>query len=765
MRTLWTYTGFPFNLSSLTARIVFTALWLLCLFCLLVGSLTWVHVKSFTDETDGLQGIDARVVKSVVYDRHGNRLNQTYQNHWNLHDQLSLENIPEFLSQSVVIAEDKRFYQHSGPDWLARLSAAWQNVRSLRIVRGASTITEQVVRMLRPRPRTLWSRWLEGWEAKALEQRYSKADILEFYLNQVPYGAQRRGVQQASRYYFGRDANTLNPKEMLVLAVLVRSPSGLSPLRPNPRLEQTIDALAERLYKTGVLSATAKVRLLKSNLSIAKVKEPVDVSHFIRHVDGEQQMLRRAGVVRDVASVIHSTLDSELQIKVQKLLDTRLDALADYSVENGAVLVVDHHSNEVLCWVVGRADDSEQSFNRINAVLTPRQPGSALKPFIYALALEQGWNAATIIDDSPLQSKVGSGLHEYQNYSRRYYGPISLREALGNSLNIPAVKAVKFVRIEAYLSFLHRLGIDNVSEHPQIYGEGIALGNAEISLYELVQAYSVLARMGRFSPLSVAQNTSNPVVQSSEDSWVVDAAVASLVADILSDPHAREKEFGRHSILNFPYRTAVKTGTSSDYHDAWAIGFNDRYTAGVWMGNLNYQPMQEVTGSAGPAVVLRSVFHELNRNRDVQPLYLSDDLHRMRICRSTGEPATGNCAFKDELFTLKQKLAFIHDSSPQQHANADIHQDTPRITQPSQRLNIAVDPRIPDEAEYFKFELVSSGGVDRVDWYLNGKLSASTSSENMLWQVARGEFQAHALVWQSGDDIPVKTEIVNFSVH
>lgn len=794
----------------------------------LVCATQW-QLESFAESGDGIDQVALSVAKPVVYDRYGKRLSYTYENPWNVHDQLPLEEVPLFLQQAILVAEDQRFYQHRGPDWRARSHAVWQNLLALRVVRGASTISEQVVRMLRPRPRTLWSRWLEGWEAGALEQDSGKTDILEFYVNQVPYAARRRGVALAARYYFGRDIDTLNRKEMLALAVMVRSPSGLSPLRPNPRLEKAIATLAERMQGRGLVTPKQKQRLLAQSLleefapatkatngfqagfdAAASVEQgqqgeqqPLDSSHFVRHVQSQYQLYEATHFVAHAAPVIHSSLDTQLQHSIQRMVDTRLARLAGKKVGSAGVLVVDHCSNEVLSWVVSHVGQAKQRFNQIDTVRVPRQPGSALKPFLYALALQKGWHAATLIDDSPTQARVGQGLHEYHNYSHRYYGLIPLREALGNSLNIPAIKTVDYVGTENYLGFLRRVGIHSLDDHPHVYGDGIALGNGEISLFELVQAYTTLARQGHFVALKVLQDRAVAGAgangrlppksacfsyQAEGTSQVMDATAASLIADILADPGARDKEFGRHSILNLPYQTAVKTGTSSDYRDAWALGFNDRFTVGVWMGNMDYQPMVEVTGSTGPATVLRSVFHQLNKNRDVQVLALDQDLRRIRICRDTGrmvgeDSEYQSCEMRDELFSIEQ-LAALKQPSIHTDARAagpvkngsDIDSDEsvrltreltsgPRISKPSQGLNIALDPRIPDASEYFEFELSGIGKIKRVDWYVNNEFLSTTTAGRLQWQVARGIFETYAVVWQQQNELPLRTSTVTYRVH
>ncbi len=403
-----------------------------------------------------------------------------------------------------------------------------------------------------------------------------------------------------------------------------------------------------------------------------------------------------------------------------------------------------------MSWVVGYAGLKDKAFNQLDAVRTRRQPGSALKPLLYTNAFLRGWTAATQLDDSPLAEGVGLGMHTYHNYSRSHYGNISVREALGNSLNIPAIRTIQFVGPEKFLSFLRELGVESLSQHPNVYGDGLALGNGELTLFELVEAYTVLARMGDHKPLTALQGEH----RQRNNRRIFSADIASLVADILSDPAARQKEFGWNSILNFPHQTAVKTGTSSDYRDAWALGFNDKYTVGVWVGNLDYSPMHEVTGSTGPALVLRAIFNELNRNRDAKPLYMSQQLVKHRICIATGQTADGKCEARDEWF--------VSGTGPEKLPMSD---NKIRLRKPSRGLSLAMDPRIPDEHEYFEFSLSKLENVERVRWFVNEKLMATTNISRYLWKLSPGKFTARAEVLQVGQIVPVKTDTVKYQVN
>ncbi len=545
--------------------------------CLLIG-LVWLTVRDMQALPASFDEVLAEADRVQLLDRHGQPLSITYQNRWNVHDRVVLHDIPLFVRRAFIVSEDRRFFRHHGVDWLARLHALQQNLVHDGTRRGASTITEQVLRMLVPRPRTLWSKWLESWQAVLLERRFGKQEILEFYLNQVPYAANRRGVKQAARYYFDRDLGTLSHREMLALVVLVRAPSRLDGYRHPGAMNTAIGRLAARLRDNGDLSKTQFQALQKETLVLHEPALDIHAEHFLRHVLARVRS-------RPQAQRITTTLDGSLQKALQGILDQRLRVLRQRQVNNGALLVAEHGSGEVLAWVVAGANDSDWPGAKIDAVTAYRQPGSAIKPLLYAQALSRGWTAATVLDDAPLQEAVGDGLHRYHNYSRRHYGPVSLREALANSLNIPALKTIQFVGVGAYLDLLRSLGFAGLTRHPDYYGDGLALGNAEVTLLELVQAYAVLANRGVYQELQVLRQEA----AGEEKKSIFSPEVSSLVGNILADGTARRLEFGTASVLNMPRQTAVKTGTSSDFRDSWTIAYDDRYVVGIWWATWTIQ--------------------------------------------------------------------------------------------------------------------------------------------------------------------------------
>ena len=674
--------------------------------CLLLLGLT--TACSVSDPTVRFSALHAAPQRAQVLDRHGVPLSYSYQDAWNLDDQVALGEIPGALVEVFVAAEDQRFRQHRGVDWQARLNALLQNLKAGRTVRGASTITEQLVRILQPRPRNLWARWLEGWEAMLLERSAGKSEILEMYLNQVPYAAHRRGVVQAARYYFDRELGTLNHLQMQTLAVLVRAPSALDPRRG--------DEAALRKRVTHLRRRMGIEPIERWELDLAVPREPPPAAHFVR-------MLREA---ERPAGPVRSTLDAALQGDLTALLQQRLAAMVEASVGNGAIVVVDHHTSEVLAWVVAGARS-----RHIDAVRVPRQPGSTLKPFLYAMALERGWQADTLIDDKPLATPVGRGLHRFRNYSRSYHGEITLRQALGNSLNLPAVRAAEFVGVPAFLGTLRELGFAALDQPAEHYGVGLVLGNGEVTLQQLVSAYAALANKGVHVPL---RSSSAPAAASPRR--VFSPEVASLVANILADADARRLQFGGDSVLNFPRQTAVKTGTSQDHRDAWAVGFDDRYVVGVWLGNLDRRATRGLSGARGPALLMRSAFSRLNRHRPAAPLWLSP-----RLVRSDGE------------LRLPGSKAVALRETPQPQ---------PRLVSPTPGLVVARDPRLPIEAQAMEFRVEDVAAGSEVRWRLNGEALASLEPR-VAWPLVQGEHRL-AVVVRNAEGLEVSAREVQFLV-
>lgn len=686
----------------------------------LIGGLVVATTTQLRPPPENLAAVAAGLPHPQVLARDGRPLSRSWVHEWNQYDQVRLDEVPELLTRAIILAEDQRFAEHGGLDHRARAHAVLQNLRAGRVVRGASTISEQVIRMLHPRPRTVWTRWLEGWEARQLERQASKLDILEFYLNQVPFAAQRRGIQQASRYYFGRDISTLNSKEVVALAVLVRSPVGMSPHQPGSRarLESRIAALEQRLVATGDLPAGALAGLSMST------PEAHALTAFPNFPTAVAAVRSQTG---PTPAPVHSTLDLAAQHQLSALLHEHLNRLAERKVQHGAALLIHNDSGEVRAWVTATVEGIEPS--HIDAVLVPRPPGSTLKPFVYAAAMARGWTPSTVLRDEPLEELVGEGLHIYHNFSRRHYGDVSLRDALGNSLNIPAIRAIRYVGVGEFIDFGRALGLTGLDYNPEHYGDGLAIGNAPLSLFELTRAYGVLARRGRaLQPRLVAQHDDGVVPEQ-----LIDPQVAILIGDILADQRARGREFGTNSVLTLPHQTAIKTGTSSNYRDAWTFAYNDSYTLGVWMGNLDFARTDGLTGSIGPAVVTRNMLDWLNRHRVSRPLQRGDRLVRHTVCVEDGFLAREGCSLRDEWFADWMEPGF--------RARGAI---SARILTPMDEAEYARDPRVSSAAQAIVFHVAEHESLGAVDWVLNGHEEGSSDVASFRWPLRPGHHRLQA---------------------
>lgn len=514
-----------------------------------------------------------------------------------------LQEISPTLQQAVLVAEDKRFYSHSGIDLLAAGSAFLDNLHRSR-ARGASTITMQLAKLLNaPADGSSQNSWLAKLkqirDALALELHWNKSQILEAYLNRVTFRGELVGVDAAARGLLAKGPNGLDNIDAAILASLIKSP-GASRSRLAKRACAMLQAMptftGTQSKPASCMQVTLRTALLPSlPFPIAGMD---DAPHLARH------LLNKNG------QQLKSSIDARVQRFARDTLRTHLAQLADQNVEDGAVVVLDNKSGEVLAYVGSSGDLSGAA--EVDGVAALRQPGSTLKPFLYALAIDQGWlNASSVLDDSPLALTTPSGLYIPQDYDRHFQGAVSVRTALGASLNVPAIRTLTLVGVDPFLDKLRGLGLSSLTYDADHYGFGLALGGAETTLLQLTNAYRALANGGKWQAISFTPiNTS----QAHDETRQVFSPQASfIIGDILSDPSARTITFGLSSPLSTRTWAAVKTGTSKAMRDNWAIGYSDRYTVGVWVGNFSGAPMWDVSGITGAAPVWRDVIEHLHR--------------------------------------------------------------------------------------------------------------------------------------------------------
>jgi penicillin-binding protein 1C len=635
---------------------------------------------------------NGEAIQRLRIDLHGRRLAWT-----------PLARISPILVATVIQAEDKRFYEHGGVDWTALASAAidsWFKDRR----RGASTLTMQLVGQLDPalRPRRKQRSYAQKWDqieqARALEKSWSKQQILEAYFNLVTYRGELQGVAAAAQGLFGKAPDGLDEAESLLLSSLLRSPDA-TPALVAKRACQLAETAGAKTACT-VLQARAAADLGRAY----DIAPDVALAPLVA-----RQLLKTAG------QETRSTLDAATQRFAAQALTDQLRQLADSHVQEGAVLAVDNRTGEVLAYVSGGPDSAGYY---VDGVQAPRQAGSTLKPFLYSLALERRLiTAASLIDDAPVNLSTPNGLYVPQNYDHAFKGLVSVRLALSGSLNVPAVKTLMLVGTDPFIDRLNALGFAGLTEDGDYYGYSLALGSAEVTLWQEVNAYRTLANGGRYGPLSLVPGGGRTVP-------VIDPGAAFVVADILADRGARAITFGLDSPLATPYWSAVKTGTSKDMRDNWCIGFSGRYTVGVWVGNYDGQPMRDVSGISGAAPVWLEVMNFLNGAAPGR-------------APSPPPGVVAQTVSFDPPVEPPRREWFLAGTATDRISLAPTGSVRPRIRYPGDGEILALDPDIPPANQAVFFEMAPADPAMR--WRLDGSVLTGAAP----WRPTPGE---HVLV-------------------
>ena len=646
-----------------------------------------------------------------------------------------LADVSPALRMALVLSEDKRFYEHSGVDWRAASAAAWGNLWNQR-TRGASTITMQLAGLLDgdwrqgPGGRSVVQKIGQTVAAQVLDRRWRKDQILEAYLNLVPFRGEVVGIDALSRTLFGKAAHGLDDREAAVAAALVRAPNA----RPALVAQRACGVLRDMQQRPGANGVRVDCDALDLFTTAALQRRAFDASegvapHFARY------LLRQR--FKDGAAVperVTSTLRAPLQRFAMQSLQQHLRELRGRNVEDGAVLVLDNATGQVLAWVGSSGQLSQAS--EVDAVLALRQPGSTLKPFLYGQAIaERRLTAASLVEDSPAQITTASGLYIPQNYDRQFKGWVSVRTALAASLNVPAVRTLVMVTPDAFHHQLGALGLP-LRENGDYFGYSLALGSAEVPLLHLTNAFRSLANGGRFSPVVVLPTRARPAFTPA-----LDARAAFIVGDILSDGNARARTFGTDSVLATRFWSAVKTGTSKDMRDNWAVGWSERYTVGVWVGNASGAAMHDVSGTSGAAPVWAAVMGFLHAREPSRPPRPPQGLVQWPVrfgpAGGDGDSATASLpleAARTEWFVpgTQQSVFAINNvaggalsvsaggqkRSKPAEPQADL--GPARILMPVHGTVIALDPDIPPQSQRLRLQAADLA-APRLAWRMDGK--------------------------------------------
>lgn len=667
-----------------------------------------------------------------------------------------LEKIPTELKKIFIIGEDKNFYSHFGIDIGAIIRATWQNITTNRTVSGASTITMQLSEII-----TLWNKekqvddskkslspiivkLKEIFNAMHLEAKLSKNEILEYYLNSIPFGFQTEGVGSAARNFFNVTPDTLNKAQMLSLAIIPRRPALYNPAKnPMAAWENsiTIGKKADIIITKDEWTSMVKAE--------KKFSYPMLAPHFTRWI---------VSLYIKESKIVPEELYLSVDLNLNQLIENSLSSLTDeyeYArISNGAAFVINNLTGEIIAWV-GNGDFNDPRGGQIDGVLVKNQPGSSMKPFLFALALEKGFTPNTVFPDIPMD--FGSAnIYVPLNFNNRYNGPLIFRTALASSLNIPAVYLLYRIGIDAYMEKLSEIGFTSLEDERGSTGLSLALGSGEVSLYELVKGFSVFPRGGyTIDPIWLLDKYTTTTNNDKETKQVFESDIAAIICDILGDKTARVLGFAYAKVFDTPYPSIFKTGTSNQFQDIIALGATTSFTAGVWMGSFSGETVVGETGSSIPATVVREILDYL----EVEKNYPAEDFNKplyykkIEMCTISGLAPSSFCYTVIDEFVFKNRVLEICNwHSDGEIRYPELYQYWARernIAGSSTRFNNNmmqlqfISP--PDGAQYiYDFSVLPSaqnlridviGGIeDEAELFIN-KISAGIKQTPFFWYI------------------------------
>lgn len=681
-------------------RMILIGLFVVVLGLIVAGSFgiyQYYRIAQSLPPVEELREKAAKFETTRILDRNGNVIYEIIDPNAGRRTYVPLEKISPYLIAATIATEDKEYYNHPGFDPVAVLRAFWQNYTAGDIVSGASTITQQLARMLllddtERYARTYERKTREIVLAAEITRKYSKEEILEIFLNENNYGNLAYGIQAAAETYFNTSADKLTLAQASFLAGLPQAPA-IYDIYTNR--EATLTRQKQVLLLMYELSQEKNCIYVSTNLERVCVNEiasaaqqienydfqPRDYSmihpHWVNYIRTQLESQFDPQTIYRSGFTVHTTLDPVLQENVQSILQDQIAELVDNNASSGAVVIIQPSTGEILS-MIGSADFYNESISgQVNMALAPRQPGSSIKPLVYLAGLEKGWTASTLLWDVPSEFPPSGNPDDPRepykpvNYDNRFHGPVTLRSALANSYNIPAVKALEYVGIyddpntshpDGFIEFAERLGISTLTRDD--YGMSLSLGGGDVTLLELTNVYATIANGGnRIPPVAITKIIDHlgEVVyeyQQPTPTRVLREEHAYIISSILSDNQARTPMFGANSILNLPFQVAVKTGTTNDFRDNWTMGYTPDLAIGVWVGNADYTPMVDTSGLTGAAPIWAeamqfSVSHLTNNNPTnfVRPAGIVDKI----ICSVSGsEPSQWCPNQRNEIFAYDQ---------------------------------------------------------------------------------------------------------------
>ena len=595
--------------------------------------------------------LDARVTPQLVLtDRQGIPLRGTRAGDGTRSRWMPLAELDPDLITAFVAVEDRRFFEHDGVDWRAVGRALRDDLRARHVVSGASTLSMQTARLLVGTDRDWFGKLAQALWALRLERHLTKQQILEQYLNRVHLGEGTIGVAAAASLYFDAPASDVSAGEAAMLAGLAHAPAADNPFTSVRRAARARARALARMRDAGFLATAdlerAREEPLRAHGDPTRFLAPHFTTRALQWAD--DSALATSGAL-DGGGALRSSLDLALQNAIESEIRHTVDVLRDRGVREAAAVVIDNPTGEILAWV-GSPDFWSDTAGQTDMVVSPRQPGSALKPFVYGRAFDRGYTPATVMADVARSYQTSVGLYRPRNYDHRYHGPVRVREALGSSYNVPAVEMAEKLGVGSVLDVLHDAGFVSLRRSADHYGLGIALGNGDVTLLELANAYRALAMGGVWRPVRWRPVAGGRPAE--ESRRVMSPRSAALILDILADPEARVPGFGISTPFDFAFPVAVKTGTSRHFTDNWAAAVTARFTVAVWVGNFDGRPMEGVSGVTGAGPLLHRAVLEVAKRYPPGAFATPSEVGAVQvaICRVSGKRAGAHCPRATEWF-------------------------------------------------------------------------------------------------------------------
>lgn len=606
----------------------------------------------------------ASFVSTKIYDRNGELLWEIFDPTGGKRTLVPLSEIPDSLINATIATEDPTFYSNPGFSPLAIARAFWQNLTEREIVSGASTITQQLVKSLFVGREVTFKRKVqEAVLAAEITRTYDKDTILEIYLNEIYYGNLAYGVAAAAETYFGKEVKDLTLGESALLVGLVPAPVAYDPYQNLPTALEARKVVLDRMVKHGYITEKEAEAAAAEPVKLKPIRYDIKAPHFVFYVRQliEQKygtdLLYRGGLRVD------TTLDLRMQEAAEQVAREQIKKLIPHKANNIALVAIDPTTGEIRA-MLGSVDYNDASIDgQVNVALQPNQPGSAIKPLTYVAAFEKGWTPATMIMDVATKypdPNQPSGFWEPKNYDDKEHGPVSVRTALANSYNIPAVKALQYIGVQSLLEMARRLGIKSLNQ--PYYGLSLTLGGGDVTLLELTGAYTAFATGGTWrEPAAILRITDSSGKElykydTGQGRPALDPRRAYLITSILSDNEARTPTFGPNSPLKLSKPAAAKTGTTNDYKDAWTIGYTTSLLTGVWVGRTDNKEMDRIAGSSGAGPVWHDFMEKAlpimeAEGKKAVAFPRPSGIVEVEVCAISGERPTSDCpARRRELF-------------------------------------------------------------------------------------------------------------------